>query len=235
LTVVLPVTAQARTVILSWSKSEAEEPLPALAPATAMQPLQAAQPLFLDLKDGERRRFVLDAPAGGLYRVETLGRLKTSLDVATPYLPKLGSASDNGPGHNALLQTYLRAGSYRVNVTASESSGRLAISARPAPLPDAGVLVPGGSGRASLSEGSGVVFPIAIAEAGLYRVDLYGLGRTLTARLEDADGWPITRPGPMARLDRQLTPGRYRLVVLPQDVDARVVARLRRIIADVPP
>ena len=75
------------------------------------------------------------------------------------------------------------------------------LSARPAPLPDAGVLVPGGSGRASLAQGSGVVFPIAIAEAGLYRVDLYGLGRTLTARLEDADGWPITKPGPMSRLD----------------------------------
>ncbi|MGZ5842846.1 MAG: hypothetical protein ACXWJ8_13060, partial [Xanthobacteraceae bacterium] len=234
LTVALPVTEHARTVILAWSRSEAEEPLPALVPATAMQPLQAAQPYFFDLKNGEQRRFVLDAPAGGLYRVETLGRLKTSLDVATPYLPKLGSASDNGPGHNALLQSYLRAGSYRVNVTASESSGRLAVSARPAPLADAGVLVPGGSGRASLNEGSGVVFPIAIAEAGLYRVDLYGLGRTLTARLEDADGWPITRPGPMARLDRQLTPGRYRLVVLPQEVDARVVARLRRITVDAP-
>jgi hypothetical protein len=235
LTVALPVTEQARTVILAWAKTEAEEPLPTLAPATAMQPLQAAQPFFFDLKKGERRRFVLDAPAGGLYRVETLGRLKTSLDVATPYLPKLGTASDNGPGHNALLQTYLRAGAYRVNVTASDSSGRLAVSARPAPLPDAGVLVPGGSGRASLSEGSGVVFPIAIAEAGLYRVDLYGLGRTLTARLEDADGWPITKPGPMARLDQQLAPGRYRLVVLPQDVDARVVARLRRVIPDAAP
>ena len=221
-------------MILAWAKTPAEEPLPTLVPATAVQPLQAAQPFFFDLKKGERRRFVLDAPVGGLYRVETLGRLKTSLDVATPYLPKLGSASDNGPGHNALLQSYLRAGSYRVNVTASESSGRLAVSARPAPLADAGVLVPGGSGRASLNEGSGVVFPIAIAEAGLYRVDLYGLGRALTARLEDADGWPITKPGPMSRLDRQLTPGRYRLVVLPQDVDARVVARLRRITNDAP-
>jgi hypothetical protein len=234
LTVALPVTQQARTVILSWAQTPAEEPL-TLTPATALQPLQAAQPFFFDLKKGERRRFVLDAPTGGLYRVETLGRLKTSLDVATPYLPNLGSASDNGPGHNALLQTYLRAGSYRVNVTASDSSGRLAISARPAPLPDAGLVVPGGSGRASLNEGSGVVFPIAIAETGLYRIDLYGLGRTLTARLEDADGWPITKPGPLSRLDRQLTPGRYRLVVLPQDVDARVVARLRRITTDAPP
>jgi hypothetical protein len=235
LTVALPVTERARTVILAWSRTEAEEPLPPLVPATALQPLQAAQPYFFDLKNRERRRFVLDAPEGGLYRVETLGRLKTSLDVATPYLPNLGTASDNGPGHNALLQTYLRAGSYRVNVTASESSGRLAVSARPAPLADAGVLVPGGSGRASLTEGSGVVFPIAIAEAGLYRLDLYGLGRTLTARLEDADGWPITKPGPMSRLDRQLAPGRYRLVVLPQDVDARVVARLRRITVEAAP
>ena len=150
--------------------------------------------------------------------------------MATPYLPNLGNAADNGPGHNALLQTYLRAGTYRVNVSASDSSGRLGVVARPAPLPSAGVLVPGESGRASLTEGRGVVFPIEIAEAGMYRLDLYGLGRTLTARLEDADGWPITKPGPVSRLDQQLAPGRYRLVVLPQDVDARVVARLRRVV-----
>lgn len=233
-TVVIPVAEQPRTVILSWSKNAAEEPIPKLVPETSMQTLQAAQPYFFDLEKGERRRFNLDVAEGGLYRIETLGRLKTSLDVATPYLPGLGSASDNGPGHNALLQTYLRAGSYRVNVSASDSFGRLGVVARQAPLPAAGVLVPGGSGRASLAEGRGAVFPIDIAQAGTYRLDVYGLGRTLNARLEDAEGWPLTKPGPMSKLERQLEPGHYRLVVLPQSVDTRVVARLRRIVADPP-
>jgi hypothetical protein len=209
LIVSVAVAEQARKVILSWSKKEADAPIPALAPAAAMQPLQAAKPYFLDLHKDEPRRFVLDVPEGGLYRIETLGRLKTSVAVATPYLPNLGNASDNGPGHNALLQTYLRAGSYRVSVSASDSFGRLGVVASPAPLPSAGVLIPGGSGRASLTEGRGAIFPIEIAEAGMYRLDLYGLGRTLTARLEDADGWPITRPGPMSKLERQLEPGRY--------------------------
>ena len=233
--VTIPAADQSRTVILSWAKAEGDEPLPPLEPASAMQPLQAAQPYFFDLDKGGRRRFSLDVPEGGLYRVETLGRLKTSLDIATPYLPNLGSASDNGPGHNALLQTYLRAGSYRINVAATDSFGHLGIVARPAPLPSAGILIAGGSARASLAEGRGAVFPIEIAEAGLYRLDLYGLGRSLTARLEDADGWPITKPGPISRLERDLEPGRYRLVVLPQSVDTRVVARLRRIVPDAAP
>src|SRR4029453_13225399 len=163
LTVTLPAAARDRIaardgmMILSWSRDP--EPLPELVAATALPSLKAAQPHFFDLKNNERRRFALDVVEGGLYPAETLGRLKTALDIATPYLPNLGNAADNGPGHNALLQTYLRAGSYRVNVTAWESPGRLAVSARPAPLPDAGVLVPGSSGRASLNEGSGVVFP----------------------------------------------------------------------------
>ena len=39
--------------------------------------------------------------------------------------------------------------------------------------------------------------PFEIAEAGEYRLDLYGLGRELTARLEDAEGWPLAQPGRM--------------------------------------
>jgi hypothetical protein len=233
MTVTLPAAARDRMVILSWSGNA--KPLPELVAATALPSLKAAQPHFFDLKNNERRRFALDVAEGGLYRIETLGRLKTGLEIATPYLPNLGNASDNGPGHNALLQTYLRAGTYRVNVSASDSAGRLALVANPAPLPSAGVLVPGESGRASLTEGRGVVFPIAVAEAGLYRLDLYGLGRMPVARLEDAEGWPITRPGPVSRLEQQLAAGRYRLVVLPQPTDTRVVARLRRVVPDKPP
>ena len=48
-----------------------------------------------------------------------------------------------------------------------------------------------------------------------------GLDGTLTARLEDAEGWPITKPGPLSRLERELTPGRYRLVVLPHFARSR--------------
>jgi hypothetical protein len=208
-----------------------EEPLPPLVlVAEQSLPLVAGQPRFLDLGRGETRSFRLDVPEGGLYQIETLGRLKTAAAIATPFLPRLDEAADNGAGHNALLQTWLRAGSYRLRVTAADSAGHLGVRAAPAHLHDAGMLVAEGSARASLRGGEGAAFTIDIAEAGTYRLDLYGLGRTLTARLEDAQGWPLTAPGEMTELERRFAPGRYRLVVLPPEVDARVVARLRRVI-----
>lgn len=94
-----------------------------------------------------------------------------------------------------------------------------------------GTLSPDGSVRASLSNGRGAIAPIEIASAGTYRLDLYALGRDLSARLEDSEGWPITAPGPLTRLDVKLEAGRYRLVVPPVDVDARMVARLRPVVA----
>ena len=73
-----------------------------------------------------------------------------------------------------------------------------------------------------------MTFAFDIAEAGLYRLDLYGLGDAPSARLEDSEGWPLTVPGPVSRLQQRFAAGHYRLVVLPQAVDTRVVARLRR-------
>ena len=126
------------------------------------------------------------------------------------------------------MQSYLRAGRYRVTVAAKESFGRAGIVANPAPLLDRATLVPGGSVRAALPAGSGAAFPIEIAEAGNYHLDLLGLGREFTARLEDAEGWPILPAGDLSSLDRTLSPGRYRVLVLPIAVDARVIARLAR-------
>jgi hypothetical protein len=229
LTVHIPATDRPRDLVLAWASGEPPEPVPPVGVQT-LEPLSPAQPRFFDLKHDQQRDFRMLLGEGGLYRIETLGRLKTSAAVATAFLPRLDSASDNGAGHNALLQTYLRAGSYRVRVGALDSAGHLGIVARPARLLAAGTLVADGSARASLAEGSGAIFDIAVAEAGSYRLDLYGLGRSPRARLEDAEGWPLTATTALSKIERRLAPGRYRLVVLPEPVDARVVARLRRIV-----
>jgi hypothetical protein len=42
------------------------------------------------------------------------------------------------------------------------------------------------------------------------------------------EGWPILAAGDLSSLDRVLSPGHYRVVVLPVAVDARVTARLAR-------
>ncbi|MBI1868598.1 MAG: hypothetical protein HYS06_09960 [Methylocystis sp.] len=191
--------------------------------------IAVSRPHFFDLARNERREFRFDAPQGGLYRIETLGRLQTSLAVGTNVSPRFGEASGNGPGHNGLATTYLRAGSYRVAVSANESAGHLGLSVTPAALQTTAKLSSEGSARASLAGGRGAIVPIEIANDGLYRIDLQGLGRQWRARLEDADGWPLTTPGKLTRLVRRFEKGGYRLVVLPEDVEARMVARLRPI------
>jgi uncharacterized protein len=228
LTVTIAPVDRVRTIVLAWTKGVPQAPIPTIDTKSTDAILVAGKPQYFDLASDGRRGFRLEVPQGGLFHVETLGRLKTSATIATPFLPKLAEASDNGAGHNALLQTYLRAGSYRVGVTAQDSQGHLGIIARPAPLIDAGVLVPEGSARATLAQGSGAVFSLDIPQSGNYRLDLYGLDRTFTSRLEDSDGWPLAAPGELEDVERHFDQGHYRLVVLPQEVDARVVARLRR-------
>ncbi|MBY6241763.1 hypothetical protein [Methylosinus sp. Sm6] len=196
--------------------------------------IAAARPAWFDLARDERREFRFEAPEGGLYRVETLGRLQTRLALGAAVTPHLGDAENNGPGHNALITAYLRAGAYRAAVTARESAGHLGLSVKPVALAATAPLVGEGAASAALDGGRGAVAPIEIAEAGLYRLDVQGLGRQWRARLEEADGWPLTTPGPITHLVRRFEPGTYRLVVLPEDVEGRFVARLRKLVTPAP-
>jgi uncharacterized protein len=231
-TVTLPAAEQARTVavaLLPDGQSASPEP----APAATLTALQDGQPEFLDLDRGRQASFALTVGQGGLYRVQTTGRLKTAGRIGTSFIPVLGEAAANGVGQNMLLQRYLRAGRYRLDVTAQDSAGHLGVSATETPLAEGAELLPEGSVRATLTPGHGVAFPIRIATAGPYHLDLLGDGRTFTARLEDADGWPLRAAGDLSSIEQDLTPGRYRLIVQPPSVEARVVARLRQVVRPV--
>ena len=206
---------------------------PEPAPAATLTALRDGQPEFLDLDRGRQASFALTVGQGGLYRVQTTGRLKTAGRIGTSFIPVLGEAAANGVGQNMLLQRYLRAGRYRLDVTAQDSAGHLGVSATETPLAEGADLLPAGSVRATLTPGHGVAFPIRIAAAGRYHLDLLGDGRTFTARLEDADGWPLRAAGDLSSIDQDLTPGRYRLIVQPPSVEARVVARLRQVVRPV--
>jgi uncharacterized protein len=231
-TVTLPPADQARTLavaLLPLAPSAAPEP--ALAPI--LTALQDGQPEFLDLGRGKQTSFALTLRQGGLYRVQTIGRLKTAGRIGTSFIPVLDQAGANGVGQNMLLQRYLRAGRYRLDVTAQDSAGHLGISATETPLAEGTDLLPGGSTRATVTQGRGVAFPIRIPTAGRYHLDLLGDGRSFTARLEDADGWPLRATGDLSSIEQDFSPGRYRLIVQPPSVEARVVARLRQIVKPV--
>ena len=227
LTLRFPAVSASRAIGVSW-RPDASAPSKSGRPIAA-SPLNAGQKQFFDLPENGRKTYQLNVKEGGLYRIETFGRLQTSLDLGTSIVPSLGEASDNGDGHNALLLTYLRAGTYQIDVSAQNSSGHLGVGAMQALLAPTAALVPDSSSRGVLSSSGGAVVPIEIAKAGSYKLELYALGGDLAARLEDADGWPLTAPGPLSTLSMDLAPGRYRLVIQPREVDARFVARLTSI------
>ncbi len=234
-TVVLPVADHARTLVLSWHRTAlSAAAIPAPPPPGQTASLQAGKPDYLDLARGEQRGFALTVPTGGLYRIETLGRLHTAGRLATPFIPALGQADGNGVGQNMLIQTMLRAGRYRVDVTAEDSAGHLGMTAAPAPLLAGTTLLPGGSVRATLPAGTGVSFPIAIAgPAERYHLEVAGLGAAWTGRVEDSEGWPITKPGPVQDIVQALRPGQYRLLIAPDAVARQVVARLSPVVPPV--
>ncbi|HET6610177.1 MAG TPA: lysozyme inhibitor LprI family protein, partial [Rhodopila sp.] len=226
--VTLPAADHARTMAVALLP-EAKAASPAPAPVASLQALQAGEPVFLNLRRDEQANFALTVPQGGLYQVQTTGRLKTAGRIGTAFIPDLNEAEANGVGNNMLLQGYLRAGRYRLEVTAHDSAGRLGVTAATTALSRGGDLLPGGTARATLAPGSGVVFPIRIDTKGRYHLDLLGDGRQFSARLEDADGWPLRSAGTLSAIDQDFTPGDYRLIVQPISVEARAVARLRRI------
>lgn len=222
-----PAADHARTLAVALLPPAPVSPNP--APAANLTALRDGQPVFLDLDRDGQANFAVTIGQGGLYRVETLGRLKTEGSIGTSFIPVLGEASANGVGNNMLLQRFLRSGRYRLEITAHDSAGRLGVSASATPLAKGADLLPGGSVRATLLPGRGVAFPAHITAAGRYRLDILGDGRTFTSRLEDAGGWPMLAAGDLSLVDQDLSPGDYRLIVQPPAVQAQVVARLRRI------
>ena len=225
----LPAVDHARLVALFWDRPAPPPAMPVPEPETARVTLHDGAPRFFDLAEDAPRSFTLDIGGGGLYRVETLGRLHTSGAIGSHFVPDLEIAEANGVGENMLLQGFLRAGRYHVDVTAKQSSGHAGIVAQPAPLLTAASLLPGGTVRATLPAGAALLVPVSIAQAGTYRIDLLGLGKTFSARLEDAQGWPFAASGPFDTDTQDLAAGQYRLLVSPEAVDARAVARLTRI------
>jgi uncharacterized protein len=202
----------------------------ALAAIPTFPPLLPQQTTYFDIAKTEQRTFALDVAEPGLYRVESSGLLQTEGNMRTRTVISLDRQSNNGTGRNFLLQQYLGQGSYQVSVESQgETHGRLGVSAARTLMMDGGALPLGVPARDTIAAGNGLVYTFNIDEAGQYRLRALGLGRTYTMRLEDADGWPIIPPNAPAELTMDFKPGGYRLVILPQPVEAKIVTLLERI------
>ncbi len=234
--VTIPAPATPRTVILSATPSAPPPAPPVIPPAPPAQlpNLAAGQTEFLNLAESETRSFALHAPQGGLYQIETLGRLHTSGDIGTHFIASLATADANGAGRNMRLTPWLREGDYIVRVTAQSGTGHLGLQAAPAPLVQTATLTPGGSIRDTLAPGTGRLIPIAISDGATYKLTVLGQGEGFSGRIEDNEGWPLVAPGPLGEQTIKLRPGLHRLIVTPGATAQRMVAALERIIPETP-
>ncbi len=189
--------------------------------------LVAGEPLFLDLARGEAATFLVHAEEPGLYRVESTGLLATAGNLRTRVVASLARAASNGVGRNFVIQRYLGEGDYQVTVTAKgRSAGHLGVELTHTPLTDGGWLTSGVPARRVVEVGEAVAYRFRLPKAGRYHLSSIGLGRTFTARIEDAEGWPVAQPEARADLTRELAAGEYRFIVLPSTVPARHVTVL---------
>jgi len=206
-------------------------PLPAaaLAALPRFPELRPGPPRFIDLARGAGATFLVKVDRPALYQLQTTGVLATRAALRTRTVTSLAAGSANGIGRNALVRQYLREGDFQATVTAEgRSQGHLGVELRTTQLIDGGELRLDAPARITVPAGQGVVYRFTIAEPAEYRLLAMGLGFVYTCRLEDAAGWPIAPPNIPADLSRQLAPGAYRLVLLPQPIGGRAVTLLSR-------
>jgi hypothetical protein len=166
---------------------------PTIPPLEETYPiLNAGGAVYHDYRRGQSRQFLLIVDAPAFYELQTTGRLATRLSVRTQVNPRGASTSSNGPGRNALIQSYFRPGTYLVDVgPTGNSEGRAGLVMTPLPLVDLGVLSEGVPYRSELEPGVGLLARAAVTEPGDFSFRTIGLYGSPTTRLEDADSWPV--------------------------------------------
>lgn len=200
-----------------------ESPLPLFAE------LEPGNSSYLDLSWNDDTVFEFDVPEPGIYRLATTGRLKTGVVVRDRFTVRLLQGIANGVGRNGRILSYLLPGRYQAVVsTKGRSAGRCGVEVRRNPLIDGGTLTGLREKRHRVPRGEGIAYKIKIADNASYRLVSEGQAGPFAVRLDDADGWPVVPPGSRGEITTEFSPGVYRLVSLPQDIERLRVARLSR-------
>jgi hypothetical protein len=187
-------------------------------------------PRYLDLKRRSAETYNVRVDKPGLYQFETTGLLHTGGKVRTRINPSLFAESENGVGRNFQIQRYLREGDYQLTLsTRGETQGHLGVQLSRTDVIDGGDLREGQVARALLPTGRALAYRFRIAKRGRYHLQTMGLGRNFDLRLEDDHGWPVFAPIQPGDLTQELEAGNYRVLVLPQTAEARVLTRLERV------
>lgn len=184
---------------------------------------------------GETRSCLARIDDSDFYVIESTGLLAVEVSLSSRTIPGILTAEKNGPGRNAALLTYLRAGDYQVSLRLTGGSrGHFGVRLTRAASIDAGHLTPGNLGRTAMNTYEASRFSVTIPEQGIYRVDALGLNQTFALRVEDTDGWPVLQPGTPAGFSHEFDPGDYSILVLPSTVESRCLLSVTPV-RDTPP
>ncbi len=204
-------------------------PLPALSQAALdslpkFPVLTDSKPLYFDLDRNSSSTFNLRADKSELYQIQSTGLLATDGNLRSRTTPRFVRESQNGKGRNFFMRQYLHEGDYQITVASNgQSRGHLGLTMEKSGLIQAGFLTNRTPARLSLASGKAAAYQFIITKPGEYRLRAFGLGRTLKCRLEDKDGWPVVTPNSNTDITRAFDKGRYRLIILPESTDARIV------------
>lgn len=219
------------------AKLSSHTPLPAmpdaqLAGIPKFPVITADVPRYVELGPKSTTVQSVRVDKAGLYQFESTGLLHTKGKVRTRMNPSLFSESENGVGGNFQIQRYLREGEYQLSVsTLGKTAGDLGVQLARGEIIDGGQLREGQVARTSLPTAHAIAYRFQIKQRATYHLHTLGLGRKFNFRLEDDAGWPIGEPVRHGDLNERLEAGNYRIIVLPQTSDARVLTQLQRIAA----
>lgn len=166
------------------------------------------------------RRFEVKKP--GVVRFRSHGLSQLQGRIRTDAVPRLAEKDQNSDGGNFDLPTFLSPGNYQLAVRVHRpDSSRIALEWSQAPLKPGADLVPGATSSLRLDPFQGAEFSVAIAEAGRYRLGLWGPGGDRPYLLLDPEGTPRVSPGETQAQELYLEPGSYRLLALPTETGGR--------------
>lgn len=222
----LVLQAKPEAPLLAWAMKAP----PAIPPAPlrphdaaplALPALAEARPARVDLAPGERKAFVFDVEAPGLYDVGTEGLLATACALRTPALARVAEDARGGRGRNCQVSAWLRPGRYLVSVEAqAPSRGRASVVLGRRSPRDLPRLAADGEAFFRAEAGELVRARLAVSEPGRHELAAAALGAEPRCRLEDAEGWPLAPvPGP-CRTTLDLPAGDVVLAQLPLTVES---------------
>jgi hypothetical protein len=206
-------------------------PIPAysqekLSTLPKFQTLDAPSDAFTDIDRNSSVTWFLNVKEPSLYKIETTGRLATTILIQDRFGNFSVSQSRNGVALNALMLPYLLSGQYRLHASVDQSAGRMGIAVKKCNLVDGGKIQIDYENRTSVPEFSGVRYTMSIDKKGTYTIENAGLSGNFPFRIEDQTSWPIDPVINNSEFQGTLEKGDYTIISMPSDQASRRNARL---------